>query len=681
MFAAYPTAHAPSPIRNVEFAVTRFLRHFLACAALAGLAAPPAYAQASASEPGLAVEQAASPSRADTSPRLTADDASAWLDGLIPRALAAADIAGAVVVVVKDGEVLAKKGYGYADLERGVPVDPDRTLFHPGSISKLYTWTAVMQLVEQGELDLDADINAYLDFKVPSKGEPITLRHVMTHTTGLANVAKDLIVTDLALMRPLGDAVKASLPEQVYAPGTTPSYSNYATALAGYIVERVSGQSFDDYIEQHIFAPLGMRRASFRQPLPPALAPDMSQRYASVSKPAEPLEWVPFAPAGSMAISGTDMARFAIAHLREGAYGDARILRAETARAMHAPQHNFAPPLNTMGLGFIENQVNGRRVIGHSGGTASFISHLHLFMDDDVALYMSLNGKGRNGGSASIEMHQALFEAFADRYFPAAPDSPPTVDSETAAEHARLLAGSYETTMGLTGLLRAAGVLGQVRVLATEDGILVPSLTGAGGQPLRWREVQPFLWQAIGGKERLAAVVEDGKVVRWSLDSRVPMTQVPVGPWRDAALWMPLLLAGLAVLLATVAAWPFVAAVRRHYRGVPALTARGRWAYRAVRIAALAMLLLFAGWMGVLQFVAEITHNTRNLDGTVMSMYVLTLLVCLGALAASGWNLYAAWADRRPWWSRLWAVLLVAAVLVAVRMAALMGFLSFQTHY
>ena len=187
-------------------------------------------------------------------PVLSRADAEAWLDGFFPYALAAGDIAGAVVVVVKDGEVLLQKGYGYSDLATRAPVDPEATLFRPGSVSKLFTWTAVMQLVEQGKLDLDADLNQYIDFEIPPRdGKPMTLRQVMTHTTGLEEQIRALITASDDEITPLGDALKHWVPERIHVPGTTPAYSNYATALAGYIVERASGETFDDYIDRHIF--------------------------------------------------------------------------------------------------------------------------------------------------------------------------------------------------------------------------------------------------------------------------------------------------------------------------------------------------------------------------------------------------------------------------------------------
>ena len=109
----------------------------------------------------------------------------AFLDKLLGREMEKHHIAGAAVSVVKDGKLFFAKGYGYADLENGIPVDPEQTIFRIGSVAKLFTWTAVMQLVEQGKLDLDADINTYLDFRIPDTyPQPITLKHLLTHTSG-----------------------------------------------------------------------------------------------------------------------------------------------------------------------------------------------------------------------------------------------------------------------------------------------------------------------------------------------------------------------------------------------------------------------------------------------------------------------------------------------------------------
>src|SRR5215472_10007597 len=173
--------------------------------------------------PGLAVEtpesQPAAGSKLEAGHAMTEADVGAFLDGFMPMQLERENIAGAVVLVVKDGRVLFAKGYGYSDVEKKTPVTVDATLFRPGSISKLFTWTAVMQLVEQGKLDLDKDVNAYIDFTIPPKfGKPITLRNLMTHTPGFEEQIKDLITEDSAPTATLQQHLSRHIPERIFPP-------------------------------------------------------------------------------------------------------------------------------------------------------------------------------------------------------------------------------------------------------------------------------------------------------------------------------------------------------------------------------------------------------------------------------------------------------------------------------
>ena len=320
-----------------------------------------------------------------TGATLTATDVNAWLDGYLPYALKTGDIAGAVVAVVKDGEVLTARGYGYADVAARKPVDPKLTLFRPGSVSKLFTWTAVMQQVEQGKIDLDADVNKYLDFRIPPReGQPITMRNLMQHTAGFEEQAKGIISEDPKAPG-FETLLKAWTPVRVFAPGTTPAYSNYGASLAGYIVQRVSGEPFDSYLEKHIFEPLEMKHSSFRQPLPPELAPLMSKGYRVASGEPGAFEIVGPAPAGALSSPGEDMANFMIVHLQGGEFRGKRILSAATAEMTHNTPLTMLPPLNRMELGFFETNINGHEVIGHLGDTEYFHTSHNLFMKENAA--------------------------------------------------------------------------------------------------------------------------------------------------------------------------------------------------------------------------------------------------------------------------------------------------------
>src|SRR6476469_3075051 len=262
------------------------------------------------------------------------EELAAFLDGVMVANLRDKHVAGATVAVVKDGVLLFAKGYGYSDVAHRAPVDAEQTLFRIGSTSKLFTWTAVMQLVEQGKLDLDTDVNKYLDFKIPDTypKQPITLRHIMTHMPGFEEDGRDLITDDSTKMMPLGRWLATHIPGRVRPPGTFSSYSNYATAVAGYIVQRVSGENYDDYIEKHILAPLGMTQTTTRQPLPAGLKNDMSNGYIWAGGVYQPqkFEIINAPPAGSIASSATDMSKFMIAHLEDGK----GILAESTAKKM-----------------------------------------------------------------------------------------------------------------------------------------------------------------------------------------------------------------------------------------------------------------------------------------------------------------------------------------------------------
>ena len=369
--------------------------------------------------------EAAAPQPLDGGGLRSREELEAFVDGFVGGELEAYDVAGLTVAVVKDGQIFFAKGYGWADVDRQVPVEADKTLFRPGSVSKLFTWTAVMQLVEQGKLDLDADVNTYLtQFKIPATyPAPITLRHALTHTVGLEDGGIGyLMARSPQQIVPLARSLAAHMPARVRPVGTSgdglsSSYSNWATSLAGLIVANVSGVSFEDYVEANILRPLGMDSSTFKEPLPEALEKRMSVGYSFEAGAFKPhgYEFIAnFGPAGSLAATATDMARFMIAHLQEGATGDARILKPETARAMHARIFSPHPAVGGSGLGFYETYVNGRRIIGHGGDTNYFHSELGLLEKEGIGFFVSVN----TGGKAAL-VPRHFVRAFMNHYFPA----------------------------------------------------------------------------------------------------------------------------------------------------------------------------------------------------------------------------------------------------------------------
>ena len=191
-----------------------------------------------------------------------------FIDGIMERSIVTGETVGATVALVGNGRLLVARGYGMADIELGIPVDSRVTAFRIGSISKVFVWMSVLQLVEAGKLDLDADINTYLtDFELPGEfTDPITMRHLMTHTPGFEESLINLFVSGPRQLGSLAQTLIRDLPRRVRFPGRLVSYSNYGAALAGHVVARITGQSWDDYVETHIFQPLSMDGATMRQP-------------------------------------------------------------------------------------------------------------------------------------------------------------------------------------------------------------------------------------------------------------------------------------------------------------------------------------------------------------------------------------------------------------------------------
>lgn len=589
--------------------------------------------------PLIGVQAAAQPApraNAATPPALTAQDLESFLDGVVPLALRTNDIAGAVIAVVKDGRVLLARGYGYADLERGRPVDPDGTLFRVASISKLFTATAVMQQVERGQLDLDTDVGRYLDFPLPRKfSDPITLRHLLTHTAGFEEAFKQL-PADSGQGVPLREWVSRTTPPQLYRPGTVTAYSNYGSDLAGYIVERVSGTPFAEYVRLHILEPLGMRRSSMEEPLPADLRARLSKEYPTASDPAGEFEVLQGEPSGNLSATATDMARFAIAHLALGRIdgGEGRLLSEESARLMGTTQFRTHPAIPGMGLGFFEEDRHGYRIQGHGGDLARFHSHLSLLMDEGVGFFVSVNSSGR--GAAFYSLREAVRDAFLDRYFPRRAPLLPVMAN--AGEIARRFAGPYTMSRrGESSFARLLGVLVNLDVVADADGsIHVPLVTGADRQPVKWWAVSESLFRNADGSQLIGFVpAGDGLPVRMAFVGGHELHRV--GALDSRAMNIPLALAVVTVLLASLLLWPVAAVVRRAYQVRWVDDGVGLRLRAATRLAALAALACLGGFAA---FVARAFAGGTALDGRLDPMLagvrVLGLVGALGTVAALG---------------------------------------------
>jgi CubicO group peptidase (beta-lactamase class C family) len=591
----------------------------------------PAPATPLSAHPSVTTSIRALPILPEATHALTAQDAETFYDGLIPYALARGDMAGGVFVVVKDGKILFAKGYGFSDVAKRSPVIPDQTMFRPGSVSKTFTWTAVMQLVQAGKIDLDRDVNDYLDFKIPPKfGKPITMRNLMTHTSGFEDGIDKSFVKKADQLFPLADYVKNYMPARIEPPGKVVAYSNYGAALSGYIVQRLSGEPYADYIADHILKPLGMTHSTMAQPLPASLAPFMATGYfkASDDKPV-PFEFVETAPAGSMSASGVDMAHFMIAQLENGSYNGVSILSPATIALMHSPQSRMAPGVNGLDLGFYQENRNGLRIIGHAGDTEAFHSDLHLLLDKDVGVFMSFNSLGKDGAAENVRV--ALFRAFLDRYFPFTPPEEETV-ANPKPDAARV-AGWYEGSRKIESSLRLVFAVGQSEVTARPDGTIeIDALKTLGGAVKRWREVGPLDYREIGGQTHTKFVTDEkGNVSYWISDDFLPVLVFErVHGLRQLSHLKIMVGSGLAVLLLTIAIWIGGWIARRHYKTALEISPQAARLRLLSRLGVLSILAMLGGWVGLL---AALSSSSGGLAALFAVLYVVGVLAVLGSIA------------------------------------------------
>jgi CubicO group peptidase (beta-lactamase class C family) len=610
---------------------------------------------------------------------LTAADVETFLDGIVPLQLDREDVAGATVAVVKDGKLLFAKGYGYADAKHKKLVTAE-TLFRPGSISKLFTWTAVMQLVEQGKLDLGKDVNEYLDFKIPEAfGQTISLKNILTHTAGFEEQLKDLFVADKRSPN-LGNHLKTHIPKRIFAPGMTPAYSNYGAALAGYIVERVSGQPFNDYIQQNIFEPLGMTHSTFAQPLPPELVPLMSNGYVLASDEPKEFETIGPFPSGSLTTSAADMSKFMLAHLQEGRLGGAQILKPETTRLMHSRAFGLDPAANEMAYGFWEESRNGQRIIGHGGDTIYFHSDLHLLVDAGVGFFVSYNSVGRG----QIYSTQVLWDAFLNRYFPAPPVNLPTLNS--AKNDANAVSGNYMISRRSESILKSLALLGEATVSANEDdtisvGEMLGVMNDANGKPKRWREVAPMTFRDINGQDSL--IFKPDLNGRTQLILPYPMMVFQrVGLWENSRIMLPVAGISLLTMLLTLPLGFVDWLVRRHYGHPLKLTTLERRLRLAVRIVFALNLFFIVTLFGFLLF--GLKHLELLSDSSNIWIWMIQSIGVLGTIGTLVvfYNAIYTWTSKQyKIFGKLQATIFALACLGVLWLIFAGNLLSFNSNY
>jgi len=456
---------------------------------------------------------------------------------------------------------------------------------------------------------------------------------------------------------------KFSSPARVRSPGEFTAYSNHGTALAGYIVEEVSGMPFDDYIEENIYKPLDMQHSTFRQPIPPELAPNMAEGYTyeNGAYKAEEFEYLNgLMPAGSMSATSTDMANFMIAHLEDGRYGGVRILQEATAQEMHRWHFTHDPRINGMCYGFYEGHLNDQKIIEHGGDTIYFHSLLVLLPEENVGLFVSFNSIDTEPenplGGARVE----LLQAFLDRYYPI-PDSSslhPPVDFQ---QRAGQLTGSYGITRTVyTTYEKLMGIMMKFDVSATEDGLIFLSK--------QWVEVEPMVFHEVGGQQTLVFREDSQGCITHMFVSGWPVMAFVKLAWYEASMFHYILLSVSMVLFLSVLAWP-IGALRNRLKGKKKTgilrSRQARWV--AGGMSALYVLFL----IGMVIVLSNTTSPMYGVPPLLPFVLVLPLLAAVLTIAALGFTVLA-------WKNRYWGVVgRVHYTLVTLAALAFIWFLDY----
>jgi CubicO group peptidase (beta-lactamase class C family) len=485
----------------------------------------------------------------------------AFLDGYFAKAMEEHHIAGAAISVVKDGKLFFAKGYGYADVAKGIPVDPEQTIFRIGSIGKTLTWTAVMQLVERGKLDLEADVNTYLDFRIPDTyPQPITLKHLLTHTSGFEDRLLGCLASDASDVIPAREWLISHMSARVRPPGEAAGYANYNAMLAGYIVAQVSGQPYDEYIQEHIFDPLGMAHSTARSQMPEDLRPYASLGYTYADGAFQPfpdyVAQLAGLPSGFHRASVTDMARFLIAHMEHGRYSDAdipeaRILEESTCEQMHSTA--YAPDRRLMGMayGFADMSDNGQWTLGHQGYSPPMNSQLLLLPDQHLGVFVAYNSKGAGEGDLTTQ-HTGFQREFFDHYYPAPAADPPQPRADSTEPVGRFV-GTYRfNESSQTTVEKVQGLLSAIQVKDSGDGaLLLPSPLGE----LRFVEVEPLYFRQVDGPFSMVFREDDrGRITHMFIDFVPQYAAVKLNWYETPGFNMAFLLGCVLLFLSVVPA-------------------------------------------------------------------------------------------------------------------------------
>ncbi len=488
----------------------------------------------------------------------------AFMEGIILAYMDKQKIAGATLGIMHRGETLLLKGYGYADVERKIKVDPETSIFRIGSISKLFTWIAVMQQVEQGRLDLDTDINAYVSaFSIPDTfEEPITLRSILSHTPGFEDILLELFIREDAPIPPLEQIFQNKIPKRIFPPLQEAAYSNHGTGLAQYLVELVSGKAFEEYVEENILEPLGMRSTTFRQPIPDKLKTHMSNGYAFRNGrfEAQGFEVVPMAGAGGASTTAKDMLIFMDALLNNARKDTISLMDSATYAIMKQPVLQHAPFMNPALHGFMDISMPHVQIIGHGGNTFLFHSLLALFPEYETGVFMSFNSE--SGGSTYVD----VITQFVKRFFPAPETQPEPM--HLTEEYLAGFTGKYiPNRRPHTDLLKLIGFMNTLEISLDNTSLAIKDFEG---ELKKMAPVDSTSFYIASDNIFIAFDLSDkGKAEKMYISNLPILAFDRMKTIYEPGLHLLLLALTIVVSLFILLAWPWMYFIRRRYDKTP----------------------------------------------------------------------------------------------------------------
>lgn len=426
-----------------------------------------------------------------------------FVDRIVTEEMERQHIPGAEFVFVKDGKVFFSKGYGFANLGRQQRVVPEQTIFRIGSISKVFTATAVVQLADRRRINLHTDVNRYLRkvWVAAIFPEPVTPADLLTHTAGFDEIRPGTQGPSAESVLPLADFLSTRL-KRISPAGETIAYSTYGITLAGLLIEEVSGISFESYLAKNIWKPLGMNRTSITVPATSSNDLALGYEYVNDTNQPQAYEWYHTTPASSINSTGMDMARFIIAQLQNGRLGPARIISERAALDMHRQHATGHPKMPGVAYGFFEDDYQGLRILEHGGNMAGFSSQMVLLPDRNAGFFMVNHHEISN-------LRDTIKWALLERYYP--PQHPPRIPQPPPDfnQRASLFIGTYRwNTYCRTCGPRPIPPGQSVKVTSNPDGTL--SLSSA---KRRWIELEPLLFIREDGGGKIAFRIDrTGKV-------------------------------------------------------------------------------------------------------------------------------------------------------------------------